>query len=258
MTGYELLYREGNRDPYSCLILFDSVDEAKTHVAQDLARWHRPPEPPTWTVDGDGAHRAEILTAGGYPMWSWKIVAVKPNTGPVTISKVVGHVDVDAGIIQVGDPCYTLRNDRGTARGATQSVQKIWFEKLVELATKADPVAAAAYADAATTIKDWEVPDPGVNYFEMIEHLHTEDPRWSLAPEGYQGVWAPYEPTMEGQPHGPGAGVVVSSGDGDGTYPVTVEWWSKDCEDPWMRGRVKSVKVDFYYEDEEEDDERPA
>lgn len=103
----------------------------------------------------------------------------------------VGTVFVDAGIVMVGDPCYSLPDD-GSHR-----------------------------------VSDWS---------EFCNR--TFDKRNELDPSGVS------------QPLGPGIGIVVPSGYGDGEYPVFIEVTE---DGPWGR-RVKSVTVEFIT-DEDEDDE---
>lgn len=95
----------------------------------------------------------------------------------------IGTLYVDAGIVMVGDPCYTLSDD---ASHRTE-VAKSW-DKFCE-ATGSEKVSA---------------------------------------------------------PFGKGTALVVSSGYGDGEYPVYVEWDG---------GRVARLIVDFIPEDEDEDED---
>lgn len=151
------------------------------------------------------------------PIHHYRISQIRALDGPEVISKRVGYVDVDAGIVQVGDPCYTLRKDY-------------------------DENSGARYDELIKHLGDPTDPDP------------RSEPSRCVAPEGYSGAWMPYRRDMQGEPH-EGAGVVVSSGFGDGTYPVTVEFYSRFHPDPSMRGRVKSLHVDFISDYDEDEDE---
>lgn len=235
--------------------------------------------------------------------------------------KVVGYVDVDAGIIQVGDPCYTLPNG---SRGNTPRVELTQeaYDQLLSLIPKAGALEAAIKeirekSDAVLEEENryW---DPGVNYSEMIDRLVDHDDvrlkitdehlasihehlpfnpyhpyNWaepkvtslSPVPENRDGVVHRWQPVfnpykdggdMVGSPHDH-AGLVVSSGYGDGSYAVEVEWddegeyWagrepvtfefdgkthvSDKGAPPSMFHRIKSVKVIFIGDDEEEGDE---
>lgn len=93
----------------------------------------------------------------------------------------VGHVYVDAGLIMVGDPCYTLP-DEGSHR---------------------DEVA-----------KDWGT------FCEALNDTRKNG--------NADGVYKPF---------GDGTAVVVSSGYGDGTYPVFVK---RDAN-----GRIMKLVIDF-------------
>jgi hypothetical protein len=97
--------------------------------------------------------------------------------------ELVGTVYVDAGIVMVGDPCYTLP-DEGSSRNETA--------------------------------KNWPT---------FCDALETN--------EGPKSVFKPF---------GSGTAVVVSSGWGDGEYPVYV---TRNRE-----GRIASVRVDFLGDDE--------
>ena len=94
--------------------------------------------------------------------------------------ETVGHVSVDAGIIQIGDPCY----------------QKEGFK------------------DHAVWMK----------YLEDNKILDMED-----------AVQIPHESGIDSY----GKAVVVSSGFGDGVYPVEIK---KDIQ----TGRVKEVRIKFF------------
>ena len=102
---------------------------------------------------------------------------------------LIGHVDVDAGLIMIGDPCYS--SDK---------------------------------TDCAIS-----------NWSEFCNWLDSDD----------------IYPTAKAIPHGrghEGYGVVVSSGFGDGTYPV---YATVVDEGLWGR-RISEVKVVFIGEEEEE------
>ena len=175
------------------------------------------------SVDGEGRTIIDhvLVHQDGYesPMQHFRISQIRALDGPETVSHRVGYVDVDAGIVQIGDPCYTLRKDYDENSGAR-------YDDLID-----------------------HLGDPTTD-----EYSRGSSDR-CVAPEGYSGAWMPYRSDMRGEPH-EGAGVVVSSGFGDGGYPVTVEFYSRYHPDPMMRGRVKSVRVDFIsdYDEEDEDD----
>jgi hypothetical protein len=61
----------------------------------------------------------------------------------------------------------------------------------------------------------------------------------------FDGVDGSKEFFHDGCDSGPGLGVVVQTGYGDGVYPVYAELNDK--------GRVKRVYVDFFYEEDKED-----
>lgn len=101
--------------------------------------------------------------------------------------KTVGFVDVDAGILQLGDPCYT--------------------------------------SDGRNHADDWQ-----------------EFCRFMFSQEDYESgvIKVPHEPGNEGK------AVVVSTGYGDGSYPVQVR---RD------EGRIAEVRVVFIPEEGDEDGE---
>ncbi len=112
-------------------------------------------------------------------------------------TKVVGHVDVDAGILWLGDPCYILP-DKGKPAEFTY--------------------------DQLLAIFDQQEKQTG-----KYPHVTTIQHNGTLGDKEHEGK-----------------GVVVGTGYGDGTYPVTATFNRE--------GRVVRVSVDFDAEPEEEDD----
>ncbi|WP_024816941.1 DUF4241 domain-containing protein [Arthrobacter sp. 31Y] len=112
-----------------------------------------------------------------------------------TDRELVGYVDVDAGVIMVGDPCYTIGDD-ASSRVPT------WSEFCDRLFDKKN-----------------EVHETGVIHPFAADHR--------------------------------GAGIVIPSGYGDGSYPVYIE-----TEMTTLHGadypRVKSVTVVFIGDEEED------
>lgn len=106
--------------------------------------------------------------------------------------ELVGHLDVDAGIMMLGDPCYTLPDD----------------------------------ATSREEAKDWSA---------FCSKLGND----------YPTKTAPFEHA--------GAAFVVSTGFGDGTYPVFVEYYEDEYEPGKIDKRIKSVTVEFV-SDEVDDD----
>lgn len=97
--------------------------------------------------------------------------------------EVVGHVSVDAGLIQLGDPCYQREN----------------------------------FDDH----KEW------IKYLEENNILNMDD-----------AVQIPHKSGFDSKQEY-GRAVIVSSGFGDGVYPVEIK---KDLE----TGRVKEVRIKFF------------
>lgn len=114
----------------------------------------------------------------------------------------VAYIDVDAGVVWVGDPCYSLTAE-------SQYTPKTWHEFCCQ-----------TFDEESTVAK-------GVN-----------------APLKNRGLYDE------------GLGIEISSGYGDGTYPVYVKYMKDDLFGDDRDIRVKAVLIDFLgeLEDTLEDD----
>jgi hypothetical protein len=184
------------------------------------------------------------------------------------VKRIVGHVDVDAGIIHVGDPCYTM------AQTGVRDEPGVSYGEMINRLVDHDDVVTKISHEQIQAIHDSLDENP----------YHPSDERWvkpvvtSLAPEPedrdgvvhkWQAAYNPYghEPPMTVRNPHKYAGIVVGSGYGDGGYPVEVEWEDEPeyspgippttfefngkthVSDPGRRPsafyRIKSVKVIF-------------
>jgi len=167
-----------------------------------------------------------------------------------TYTVVEGYVDVDAGLMMVGDPCYTLPDrdgDPGYGNHARDELGPDWSKFCDRLWEEEEEVLKAKglnqygvphflINDDGTIAKDSDGL-PMVNPNEMAERraIEIEKPK----------VYHPWKKH-------PGAGMVVQTGYGDGTYPVEVEYIEFDHPAHGKEKRVKSVKVIFIGDDEDE------
>lgn len=132
--------------------------------------------------------------------------------------ELVGYVGVDAGLMWVGDPCYVIGKvgDSEEEREKVESWNKHWFGR------------EGSFCDLleATDAKR-----------EGKEHGNVY--RFPMCLTSAQDM-------LEATSQAHCTGIAVSSGWGDGVYPVYVEYEGR---------RVKSVTVEFMEDDEDEDDE---
>lgn len=122
---------------------------------------------------------------------------------------LVGHVAVDAGLMWVGDPCYVIGKlgESKDRRQAEPKWNRVWC------------------GEDGAFCEELE---------QMDENRDDADPR--------KGNVYPFNLSKE-----IATGIAVSSGYGDGVYPVYVDLDSND--------RVASVTVEFTGEEEEDDEE---
>jgi len=118
----------------------------------------------------------------------------------------VGRVAVDAGLMWVGDPCYVIGKvgDSDEERSKVESWNQAWYGK------------DGSFCDT----------------LERMDAERAED-------DPARNTVYPFEPGQK-----VATGIAVSSGWGDGVYPVYVEYEGR---------RVKSVTVEFMEDDEDED-----
>lgn len=97
-----------------------------------------------------------------------------------------GEVDVDAGLLWLGDPCYVLhKNDSDRA-----------------------PDLGASWEQFCARLEEREGESEDDNCLPAVQFYHVDQGEEAAAPAGVRSA--------------PGLGVVVSSFGGDGTFPVEV------------------------------------
>ena len=161
---------------------------------------------------------------------------------------VEGYVDVDAGLMMVGDPCYTLPDlDYDSARDELgrdwgKFCDRLWEEEDEVLKEKGiDPHVSLFKKNEDGTVVVDDIGRPILlspeEEMEQRKRIEMQKPR----------VYHPWKKQ-------PGAAVVTQTGFGDGTYPVIVEYVEYDHGKYGKEIRVKSVKVEFIGSDDEEVD----
>lgn len=146
----------------------------------------------------------------------------------MTDRELVGYVDVDAGLIMIGDPCYTLPEE-GTSR---EELGKDWSEFCDRLGEEESEILKEKGINEYPSSFDPETGKvlPEQQRLENMRAVSREKPL----------VYHPWKKHVN-------AAVVTSTGFGDGTYPVYVEYY----EDGLFGKRVKSITVEFIGDDEE-------
>lgn len=193
------------------------------------------------------------------------------------MKKIIGHVDVDAGIIHVGDPCYIM-----TRTGSENAEPGVSYGEMINRLVDYDDVITQISHEQIAAMRAHQDENP---YWPSAE-------KWdkpvvtSLAPapeerdgvvHKWQAAYNPYghEPAMTVRNPHKYAGLVVGSGYGDGGYPVEVEWEDEPemspgrpprtfefngethVSDPGTKPsafyRIKSVKVIFISDGDDEE-----
>lgn len=187
------------------------------------------------------------------------------------MKKIVGYIDVDAGIVQVGDPCYTLAKPEREGVDYTEMIDRLVDHDDIRLKLSHEELERIRAHTPHNRYHPylWDKP--------VLTDLSPEPEDQDGVVHKWQPVYNPYKDgkDMKGSPHN-GAGLAISSGWGDGSYPVEIEWddegeyWegtpdrtfelngetyvAEKGRPPSVHHRVKSVKITFISDDEEEND----
>lgn len=160
---------------------------------------------------------------------------------------LIGHVGVDAGMVMITDPCYI---DSVWERDTVPMDYRVYKNKvtgkLYQLGLWIKP---GDLIYGATPFSNYEeVIEDGKTMNQLVEEglvEKIEDPNKPVGEYSYRGACATTDNEASGGElnyklgHS-GAGVVVSSGYGDGHYPVYAEYI-----DEGMGRRIANITVDF-------------
>lgn len=163
-----------------------------------------------------------------------------------TYTVVEGYVDVDAGLMMVGDPCYTLPDKEEGQSSARDELGPDWGKFCDRLWEEEQEVLDKKGID--TYVEHFLINDDGSVAIgeDGLPMLNPDELKQRRAiEEAKPKVYHPWKGHK-------GAAIVTQTGYGDGTYPVEVEYIEFDHPKHGKETRVKSVKVVFIGDDEEE------
>ncbi len=151
-----------------------------------------------------------------------------PNLEP-DVWHQVGVVGVDAGMVWVGDPCYILALPHSTPQPNEEILDR--FQNLYEPKELPESLGKSWNEFCSKLSEDRYIGLDGEFYKDYISKGHK---RVAMSKQFNYDAGHP------------GLGVAVTSGWGDGTYPVFVKYNK--------HGDIKEMKVTFIDESEEENE----
>lgn len=175
--------------------------------------------------------------------------------------KLVGHIDVDAGSIWVGDGCYVLK-DKNEPR--PKDFGENWHDICERYFTRSDYYASGKeYRDYEHESTDaWYNSTEFKDLMEIFKKCSPEEATNFFSSNPYADTMFSFiEKWKQEHPFTPkkkftgvasfkhdgghdGMGLMISTNYGDGTYPVYIEYDEYN--------RPKKVLIDFLADDEEE------
>lgn len=159
------------------------------------------------------------------------LATMRPLVGKKVL---IGYCDVDSGQILICDPCYIDGNfeDKKSAI-STGLTQPQWLNEGDHVIPDSEcEIDGSTYVQYESNSWDFEMDNPDLSYEGCCSVTLNKEVSGQL---------------VHSAGH-PGAGVAVSSGYGDGTYPVYAEFID---DGPWGI-RTKSVTIEFIGEDEDD------
>lgn len=179
----------------------------------------------------------------------------------------VGTIDVDAGSIWIGDPCYVLQDkdknrpadlgenwhdicNRFFERSGYRAVQKEWsdYQRKANRASSEDPSLKEMFFQLWETRPAKEAPDSEhqAHFADYQKACWNFEEKWKrenpFTPESEDSGVASFKHDLGHE----GMGLMMSTNFGDGSYPVYVKY---------AEGRPSLVLIDFFGEPAEDCEE---